>query len=162
MNKKISIVPIILIIFMFTITAFADSEKEENSYRNKIEVEEYSGVLGTVSIVLGALTISILVIRWVNKYIFNNKSIFLRRIRAQLSKFHPYLGLLMTIVVIIHGYLLISERSLLCYLIFIMLLLVNFVALLRKKLKIKKWLIMHRIYTYTLFILVISHIIISD
>ena len=118
--------------------------------------------MAKISLILGILLSIKYVIRIINKNVFNNKSVILKKINKILGKLHKPFGIAIIVTGLIHGlnssYAVISlNLGTVCWE-FSILLAVNF--FLRKKFKTSKpWIYYHRVLTLMFIVSLIIHII---
>jgi len=116
--------------------------------------------LGRLNIILALIAVSLYGFRRINKYVFTNKNVLLKKMIMFLSKIHPYIGIALVISALIHGELAlvaifrVHTGPIAWFIVFLMML----VALFGKKYKIKNWLQLHRSLAILVVIAILVHI----
>jgi len=134
-----------------------EDQEEDRDEDVKIESELFSE-MGSVAVVLGFATVSIYILRIINKIFFENKNSFLINSRKYMKSLHPFMGVLLIVVSGIHGYSLLVEDGALLGLAAWIALVIIILSTYGKVSKIKIWLYIHKIFTVLFFLLLFCHL----
>lgn len=116
--------------------------------------------LGWLNVVLALIAVALFTFRRINRHIYANQQPFLKKLNKPLSKIHPYIGIALIISAYIHGDLALGSMfrihtgPLAWWILIVMML----VALVGKKYRLKKWLIVHRTLAALFIVSIVLHL----